>query len=204
MTRIRSADSQVRLRNAFMSVSGRGVPSLYQREIERTTTMHDIHTHLYWESYDADRDAVIARAHDAGIDRMFAIGCTVEESRQCVALAERYSEVYASVGIHPHFFNDFVEKEFSISNFQFSINDQNPNDSMKEKSFYSTINIKNEQFERDFTPVDPTCDCTLCTKYTRAYLKHLLKVGEPLALRLASEHNLRFYMRLMEQLRSKA
>jgi queuine tRNA-ribosyltransferase len=69
-------------------------------------------------------------------------------------------------------------------------------------SFYSTINIKNEQFEKDFTPVDPTCDCTLCTKYTRAYLKHLLKAGEPLALRLASEHNLRFYMRLMERLRS--
>ena len=68
-------------------------------------------------------------------------------------------------------------------------------------SFYSTINIKNEQFTDDFTPVDPTCDCTLCIKYTRAYLKHLLKVGEPLALRLASEHNLRFYMRLMERLR---
>lgn len=74
--------------------------------------------------------------------------------------------------------------------------------SSDQKSFYQTINIKNEQFERDFTPVDPTCDCTLCTKYTRAYLKHLLKVGEPLALRLASEHNLRFYMRLMERLRS--
>ena len=75
---------------------------------------------------------------------------------------------------------------------------------MKEKSFYTTINIKNEQFERDFTPVDPTCDCTLCTRYTRAYLKHLLKVGEPLALRLASEHNLRFYMRLMAELRAES
>lgn len=72
------------------------------------------------------------------------------------------------------------------------------------EDFYETINIKNEQFERDFTPVDPTCDCTLCTRYTRAYLKHLLKVGEPLALRLASEHNLRFYMRLMAELRSEA
>lgn len=111
---------------------------LYQGRIERATTMHDIHTHLYWESYDADRDAVIARAHDAGIDRMFAIGCTAEESRQCVALAERYSEVYASVGIHPHFFNDFVEKEFStrlsdgqVSNFQFSIKPQLLNDEVQ-------------------------------------------------------------------------
>lgn len=68
--------------------------------------------------------------------------------------------------------------------------------------FYQAININNEQFKMDFTPVDPTCDCELCTKYTRAYLKHLFKVADPLAGRLASEHNLRFYMRLMEMLRS--
>lgn len=66
--------------------------------------MHDIHTHLYWDSYDADRDAVIARAHAAGVDTMFTIGCTVEESRQCVALAEKYPEIFASIGIHPHEF----------------------------------------------------------------------------------------------------
>lgn len=67
--------------------------------------MIDIHTHLYWESYDIDRDAVITRAHDAGVDQIFAIGCTVEESQQCVALAEKYPEVYASVGIHPNELN---------------------------------------------------------------------------------------------------
>ncbi len=70
--------------------------------------------------------------------------------------------------------------------------------------FYETINIKNEQFKEDFTPVDPTCDCTLCTQYTRSHLKHLFRVEEPLAPRLASEHNLRFYMRLMEQLRQSS
>lgn len=95
--------------------------------------------------------------------------------------------------------NENTNDKTQIPNKIQSTNNQNTT-----KDFYETINIKNEQFERDFTPVDPTCDCTLCTKYTRAYLKHLLKVGEPLALRLASEHNLRFYMRLMELLRSKA
>ncbi|MFZ2187058.1 MAG: tRNA guanosine(34) transglycosylase Tgt [Candidatus Moraniibacteriota bacterium] len=69
-------------------------------------------------------------------------------------------------------------------------------------SFYKTININNEQFKEDFAPVDPTCDCELCRNHTRAYLKHLFKVGDPLALRLASLHNLRFYMRLMERLRA--
>jgi TatD DNase family protein len=72
--------------------------------------MQDIHTHLYWDSYDADRDTVIARARAAGVDQMFVIGCTIKESRQCVALTEQYPEIYASVGIHPHFFNELVEK----------------------------------------------------------------------------------------------
>lgn len=76
------------------------------------TTMNDIHTHLYWESYDSDRDAVIQRAHEAGIEKMFVIGCTTDESRQSVELADKYPELFASVGIHPHFFNELVEKKF--------------------------------------------------------------------------------------------
>ncbi len=72
----------------------------------------------------------------------------------------------------------------------------------EEDPFYETININNEQFIRDFTAVDATCDCTLCTKYTRAHLRHLFRVGEALAFRLASEHNLRFYMRLIQKLRT--
>jgi queuine tRNA-ribosyltransferase len=76
---------------------------------------------------------------------------------------------------------------------------QKPNED--EESFYETMNINNEQYGEDFSPVDKTCDCELCTKHTRAYLKHLFKVADPLAGRLASLHNLRFYARLMEQLR---
>ncbi len=75
--------------------------------------MNDIHTHLYWDSYDTDRDEVIRRARAAGVQKLFVIGCTVEESKQCVALTEQYSDMYAAVGIHPHFFNELVEKEFS-------------------------------------------------------------------------------------------
>lgn len=70
-----------------------------------------------------------------------------------------------------------------------------------ETTFYETINIQNERFERDFSPLDPDCDCEACTTYTRAYMKHLFKVADPLAGRLASIHNLRFYMQLMERLR---
>lgn len=70
-------------------------------------------------------------------------------------------------------------------------------------NFYEAINIANEQFERDFSPVDPTCSCELCTKHTRGYLKHLFKVADPLAGQLATLHNLAFYMRLMRRLREE-
>ncbi len=68
--------------------------------------MQDIHTHLYWHTYDPDRDAVVARARENGVKEMFVIGCTVEESKQAIALAEQYEKVFASVGIHPQ---EFVE-----------------------------------------------------------------------------------------------
>lgn len=80
--------------------------------------MHDIHTHLYWDSYDADRDAVIARAHASGVEKMFAIGCTVEESQQCVALAEKYPEIFASIGIHPHEFRSAADTENLFTNIE--------------------------------------------------------------------------------------
>ncbi len=69
--------------------------------------------------------------------------------------------------------------------------------------FYETINIHNERFTEDFSPVDQGCDCPLCTNHTRAYLRHLFRVEDPLGSRLASTHNLRFYSRLMEVLRKK-
>lgn len=69
--------------------------------------------------------------------------------------------------------------------------------------FVSTgkINIKNQIYARDFSPIDPHCDCYVCRHFTKAYLRHLYKAGEILAARLCSWHNLRFLIRLMEQMR---
>jgi queuine tRNA-ribosyltransferase len=72
-----------------------------------------------------------------------------------------------------------------------------------EVNFYETININNEKYKTDFSPVDPNCDCVLCKNYTKAYLRHLFYVKDPLAMRLASIHNLKFYMELMEALRKR-
>ena len=63
------------------------------------------------------------------------------------------------------------------------------------------VNIKNKQYEEDFGPLDPQCDCYSCQNYTRAYIRHLIRVNEGLGLRLASIHNLRFLIKLMEDVR---
>ena len=63
------------------------------------------------------------------------------------------------------------------------------------------INIKNEKYETDELPIDPVCDCPVCRRYSKAYIRHLFKCGEMLAMRLAVMHNLYFYNKLTERIR---
>lgn len=63
------------------------------------------------------------------------------------------------------------------------------------------VNIKNKQYEHDFGPIDAECDCVACKNYSRAYVRHLLRVNEGFGMRLASIHNLRFLIKLMEDAR---
>jgi len=72
--------------------------------------------------------------------------------------------------------------------------------SYKPDEIYKTLNIKREEFKKDLRPVDPKCNCYLCENYSRAYLRHLFKIGDLLAPRLAAQHNLRFYLELIERI----
>lgn len=63
------------------------------------------------------------------------------------------------------------------------------------------VNIRQEKFKRDFSPLDPECDCYTCRNFTRAYLRHLFVSEEITAYVLNTIHNLRFYMKLMEEIR---
>ena len=63
------------------------------------------------------------------------------------------------------------------------------------------INIKNEKYAKDSDPIDPQCHCPVCQRYSRAYIRHLFKAEEMLAMRLAVAHNLSFYNRLTERIR---
>jgi queuine tRNA-ribosyltransferase len=61
--------------------------------------------------------------------------------------------------------------------------------------------IRNAIYARDFQPIDPECSCYTCQNYTRAYIRHLLKANEVLALRLMTTHNLFYLLNLMQQMR---
>jgi queuine tRNA-ribosyltransferase len=63
------------------------------------------------------------------------------------------------------------------------------------------ININNQKYERDDTPIDETCQCPTCQSFSKAYIRHLFKAKEMLAMRLCVMHNLYFYNHLMEEIR---
>ena len=69
-------------------------------------------------------------------------------------------------------------------------------------TWQGTMNIKNERYKLDDAPIDPGCGCPVCRSFSRAYLRHLFKAEEMLAMRLAVMHNLWFYNTLMERIRS--
>ena len=63
------------------------------------------------------------------------------------------------------------------------------------------LNLKNERYKTDDRPIEEGCDCPACRNHSRAYIRHLLVAGEMLGLRLMVLHNLRFYNRMMEEIR---
>jgi queuine tRNA-ribosyltransferase len=64
------------------------------------------------------------------------------------------------------------------------------------------IGIERRIFQDDFTPFDEECDCLACRKYTKAYVHHLVRIKEPLGMRLMTLHNLRYMQRLIEDART--
>ena len=66
---------------------------------------------------------------------------------------------------------------------------------------YGKINLKNAKYKRDFTAIEDTCDCYACKNYTKSYIKHLINANETFGARLLSIHNIRYLIRLTEELR---
>ncbi len=66
----------------------------------------------------------------------------------------------------------------------------------------TTLPIKAGRFSSDFSPIDSECSCYACSKFSRAYIRHLLNVGEILGIRLLTIHNLHYYINLMRSIRA--
>lgn len=66
---------------------------------------------------------------------------------------------------------------------------------------YGKINLKNAKYKEDFTSIDDTCDCYACKNYTKAYIRHLVVANETFGARLLSIHNIRYLIRLTENIR---
>lgn len=77
---------------------------------------------------------------------------------------------------------------------------ENPAIENLDSKFYERIQINNSRFQDDCSPIDKTCDCDACQNHSRSYIRHLFRIQEGLSQRLATIHNLRFYLRLMEVL----
>jgi queuine tRNA-ribosyltransferase len=63
------------------------------------------------------------------------------------------------------------------------------------------VNIKSKRYAEDQGPVDPACECMVCRRYSRAYLRHLMQAGEALSGTLNTIHNLAYYLGIMERVR---
>ncbi len=87
------------------------------------------------------------------------------------------------------------------SKIQIPNDKQNPNSKIQTEG-YETMDIRLAKYKEDFTPVDNTCDCYLCLNHSRGYLRHLFASGEALGTRLATMHNLKFYLNLMAKIKN--
>lgn len=74
----------------------------------------DSHAHIYYRDYAGDFDEMLARAADAGVAAMLVVGTDIESSRESVELAEKYPQLYAAVGIHPHDAGRVTEKCYDV------------------------------------------------------------------------------------------
>ena len=74
----------------------------------------DTHAHLEMREFGDDREDVIQRARDAGLDYIITIGTTIESSRDAVLLADKYDFIYAAIGIHPHEVKDILHPAYEV------------------------------------------------------------------------------------------
>ncbi len=77
----------------------------------------DTHCHIHFPDYELPEEEVIASATEAGVTRLMAVGCTLEDSKLATRLAAKYDQVWASIGLHPHEGAHYVHDEHALQEF---------------------------------------------------------------------------------------
>ncbi len=147
---------------------------------------------------------------DADVDGIAIGGLSVGETRaEMHAMLDFLAPLYDPA--RPHFLlgvGDPVDLrhgiEHGIDMFDCVLPTRNARHGMAWVTGDKKIQLTNAQFETDTGPLDPVCDCTTCQEgYSRGFLRHQFKVGEPLAGTLVSVHNIRYLQRICEDYRNQ-
>lgn len=78
----------------------------------------DTHCHIHFSDYELDPDVVIQDAINEGVTRMICVGCTLQDSKLGIAMAERHENVWASIGLHPHEAKEYVNNPNALQEFR--------------------------------------------------------------------------------------
>lgn len=102
--------------------------------------MFDTHSHIQFKIFDKTRDQVIENAKKAGVSKIIAVGTNLETSKKAIVVAEKYPEVFASVGIHPHHVYQYLNENVILATQ--SVAWRRPESSKKNRSWTSQDDIK--------------------------------------------------------------
>jgi len=117
----------------------------------------------------------------------------------------RPENIVACVRMGYNLFDCVIPTREARHNRLYVFNDEfeTPDDIDVSRKFYRYHYILDDEHRRDSRPISKICDCHACKNYSRAYIRHLASIGDSLASRLATIHNLRFYTMLMERLQKE-
>ena len=77
----------------------------------------DTHCHIHFPDYQLEPELVINEAADMGVAKLLCVGCTLDDSKLGIAFAHRYPSVWASIGLHPHEADDYVNDSAALQSF---------------------------------------------------------------------------------------
>lgn len=149
--------------------------------------MVDTHCHLNFKTFDGRVEDVIKRAKEVGVERFIVPGTDIESSKKAVELAEKYNEVYAAVGIHPHHARE-INIQYAVSSIQELLSNKKVvavGEVGMDKHVYKKTKYDNYQIDPEFVQAQKQLfieQIKLAVKYKKSLIIHNRQAGELLAI----------------------